>query len=169
MPDRADPLQPRSTCFVFPVCQVERERRSGTLVVTMPAHDLSWRGARVEASAPGISWTDRKRLSTATVEVLCDPSPAARFDRMGYPRQTRYSDPKLSVSFRGPVCYGRIPRGEAWALAVHACVDRGGPVGDDWSQYDAVEFDCAPPAGRARRLRKSSPALAMSGPYDPFP
>jgi hypothetical protein len=183
MPDKADPLQPGSTCFVFPICQVERKKTNGVLVVTLPGRDLTWRGARVEPDPPGISWTAPKPLGSAA-EVVCDPCPEGRHDRAEYPQQPRYSEPKVAVSFRGPVSYGRIPRGDEWALAVHAAVRRGGPIADDWSQYDAVEFACTPPAPAvsavSRPKRKTSASAKMladaplppppvTGPHDPYP
>ncbi|HEY6050426.1 MAG TPA: hypothetical protein VIZ58_04200 [Thermoanaerobaculia bacterium] len=173
--DKCDPVQRKSTCFVFPMCQAERDDQ-GSLVVTVPAAGLTWRGAQVVLKDEGISWSPSKRLASE-VEVRCVSGRPTRHDRIRYRRQLNYAKggvPSLSIRFNGPVTYGRIPVVGGWALAVHASVAQGGPADDDWSQYDAVEFSCKqpPPAKRAASgtLARTNAKLAMLAvPADPPP
>ena len=172
MPDKSDPLSPRNTCFLFRLCQVERVRN--TLAVTLPAEELQWRGGVPVPSALGIAWTPRQPLSQ-DVRIRCAPGPAARHDRTHYPPQPRYVSRTVTVSFEGPVSYGRIPTDEGWALRVDAAVASGGPGGEDWGQYDALEFTCPPPAAPARAHMAAASSEAASdegpinGPHQPFP
>src|SRR5437899_9894801 len=171
MPDKSDPLAPRNTCFLFRICQVERV--CNTLVVALPAEGLQWRGAVPVPTALGIAWTPRQQLSEE-VRVRCEQGPAGRHDRSAYPAQPRYVSRMVTISFEGPVSYGRVPTDEGWALRVDASIASGGPGGEDWGQYDALEFTCSPPAIPSRaRMAAAATAAAddgpVNGPHQPFP
>jgi hypothetical protein len=172
--DKCDPVQRKCTCFVFPMCQAERDDK-GSLVVTVPAAGLTWRGAVVALQDEGISWSASNRL-TSDVEVKSSGR-FARHDRVRYRRQWRYAKggvPSVAIKFDGPVTYGRIPVAGGWALAVHAAIAQGGPAGDDWSQYDALEFSCTrPPPAKLAAQGTSTPSSAklamLAVPADPIP
>ena len=173
--DKCDPVQRKSTCFVFPICQAERDEQ-GSLVVTVPAAGLAWRGALVALKDAGISWSPSKRLAS-DAEVKCVAGRPTRHDRIRYRRQLRYAKggaPSLAIRFNGPVTYGRIPVADGWALAVHASVAQGGPAHDDWSQYDAVAFSCTrpPPAkliAQGTSIPTSAKLAMVAVPADPIP
>ena len=98
---------------------------------------------------------------------------AARHDRSPYPSQPRYVSRTVTVTFEGPVSYGRVPTDEGWALRVDGAVASGGPGDEDWGQYDAIEFTCPPPAAPARARMAAAEAATdegpINGPHQPFP
>lgn len=131
-------MMPETTSFLFHGCTAQIDAR-GSLIVTLPAEGLSWRGALASESARGIEWYDPEPLWSGHLVVPCEPGSPSSYDGV-HDAEPQIQGQTCTFEFTGAVHYGRVPTDHGWALHVICAPRRRNPQGSIWRWYAAVEI-----------------------------